>query len=64
MVVSKGKFYMDSIRVVLKDLIDAEEILIKNGGDEQESRSTFSKTNDELTSGNELVNETLESIWT
>jgi hypothetical protein len=31
MVVSKGKFYMDSIRVVLKDLIDAEEILIKNG---------------------------------
>jgi methyl-accepting chemotaxis protein len=40
----KGKFYMDIIRGVLKDIIDAEEVLIKVRGDEQISTSSFAKT--------------------
>jgi methyl-accepting chemotaxis protein len=40
----KGKFYMDTIRGVLKDIIDAEEVLIKVRGDKQVSTSSFAKT--------------------
>lgn len=40
----KGKFYMDNIRVVLKDIVDSEEVLIKMRGDQQNSTYLFSKT--------------------
>jgi methyl-accepting chemotaxis protein len=40
----KGKFYMDTIRVVLKNIVDAEEVLIKVRGDQQSSTYIFSKT--------------------
>ncbi len=41
---SKGKFYMDTIRGVLKDIVDAEEVLIKLRVDDQNSTSMFAKT--------------------
>jgi methyl-accepting chemotaxis protein len=39
----KGKLYMDTIRGVLKNIVDAEEILIITRGEEQKSTSLFSK---------------------
>ena len=40
----KGKFFMDTIRGVLNDIVDAEEILIKVRGEEQKSTSTYAKS--------------------
>ena len=40
----KGKFFMDTIRGVLNDIVDAEEILIKVRGEEQNSTSTYAKS--------------------
>lgn len=37
----KGKFYMDSIRSVISEIIDAEEVLIKLRADNQQSSSSF-----------------------
>ena len=40
----KGKLFMDPIRGVPKKIIDAEEVLIKVRGDEQDSTSLFAKS--------------------
>ena len=40
----KGKLFMDPISGVPKNIIDAEEVLIKVRGDEQDSTSLFAKS--------------------
>lgn len=40
----KGKYYIDQVRSVLKDIVDAEEVLIGIRGDQQASTSVFAKS--------------------
>jgi hypothetical protein len=40
----KNKFYMDIVRGLLKDIVDAEEVLIITRTEEQASTSLFAKS--------------------